>query len=189
MKDGSLNLRPSIQIQQIIITMNKSTYTLLVAGFLGLGMVACDQPAESGDATATEEVKIDTDVVKNDASAEGAIDPANAPAFTFEKETHDFGEIAQGEKVAYSFKFTNTGKTDLVISSAKGSCGCTVPEYSKDPVAPGAEGKIDVVFDSKGKSGGQNKKVTLVANTVPSQTILTITGNVIVPVTDEQQGS
>ena len=168
--------------------MNKKTYTLLVAGFLGLGVISCDQPAENAD-VAQEENQLDTEVVNNDASAEAEIDPANAPAFAFEKETHDFGEIAQGEKVSYSFKFTNTGKTDLVISSAKGSCGCTVPEYSKDPVPPGGEGKIDVIFDSKGKSGGQNKKVTLVANTVPSQKILTITGNVNVPITEDAAGS
>lgn len=168
--------------------MNKSTYTFLIAGLLGFSLISCNETADSNDsadAPAKEEAKIDTDVVKNDASAEGTVDPANAPAFTWEKEAHDFGEIAQGEKVAYSFKFTNTGKSDLIISSAKGSCGCTVPEYSKEPLAPGEEGKIDVVFDSKGKSGGQNKKVTIVANTVPNQAILTITGNVNVPVTEE----
>jgi hypothetical protein len=166
--------------------MNKRTYTFLMAGLLGFGLISCNETTDStSDTPEKEETKLDTDVVKNDASAEGNIDPANAPAFTWEVEAHDFGEIAQGEKVAYSFKFTNTGKSDLIISSAKGSCGCTVPEYSKDPVAPGADGKIDVVFDSKGKSGGQNKKVTLVANTVPSQAILTITGNVNVPVTEE----
>jgi hypothetical protein len=165
--------------------MNKSTYTFLIAGFLGFGLISCNESADSTDAPAKEEAQIDTDVVKNEASAEGPVDASNAPSFSWEKESHDFGEIAQGEKVAYSFKFTNNGKSDLIISSAKGSCGCTVPEYSKDPVAPGEEGKIDVVFDSKGKSGGQNKKVTLVANTVPNQAILTITGNVNVPVTDE----
>lgn len=166
-------------------TMNKIAYTFSLAVLLGFGLVSCNESAESTEGSANGEAKIDTEVVNNDASAEGTVDPANAPSFSWEKESHDFGEIAQGEKVSYSFKFTNSGKSDLVISSAKGSCGCTVPEYSKDPVPPGGSGKIDVVFDSKGKSGGQNKKVTIVSNTVPNQAILTITGNVNVPVTEE----
>lgn len=166
-------------------TMNKIAYTLSLAVLLGFGLISCNESAESSDSSTNQEAQIDTEVVKNDATSEGTVDPANAPSFSWEKESHDFGEIAQGEKVSYSFKFTNSGKSDLIISSAKGSCGCTVPEYSKDPVPPGGSGKIDVVFDSKGKSGGQNKKVTIVSNTVPNQAILTITGNVNVPVTEE----
>lgn len=133
---------------------------------------------------ATEE-QIDTDVVNNPATAENAegVDPnAAVPAFTFEKEAHDFGIIIQGEKVAYSFKFTNSGDADLIITSAKGSCGCTVPSYPVEPIAPGAEAVIDVVFDSDGKSGQQNKKITLVANTVPNTMVLAINGQVEVPV-------
>ncbi|MFT4681819.1 MAG: hypothetical protein ACI9YU_001671 [Flavobacteriales bacterium] len=179
-------MRP-IKNQITKYTMNKNIFSFLIVGLIGFGFVACNEPATEGsdEAAVTNETKIDTDVVKNDASAQAEVDPATAPAFSWEKESHDFGEIAQGEKVAYSFKFTNNGKSDLIISSAKGSCGCTVPEYSKEPLAPGQEGKIDVIFDSKGKSGAQNKKVTIVANTVPNQAILTIIGNVNVPVTEE----
>ena len=113
---------------------------------------------------------------------EGTATGVDVPEFTFEKEVHDFGTIVQGEKVAYAFKFKNTGKADLIITSAKGSCGCTVPEWPQDPVAPGAEGVIDVVFNSDGKSGQQNKKVTIVANTVPNTKVLAINGTVEVPV-------
>lgn len=123
---------------------------------------------------------IPTDVVNNPASADGKSDQ-DLPVFQFEKTTHDFGTIKQGEKVAYSYRFTNTGKKDLVISAASGSCGCTVPQYPKMPVPPGGEGVIDVTFDSAGKTGKQNKTITLVANTVPNTTILTITGEVLVP--------
>lgn len=128
-----------------------------------------------------DEKEITTDLVNIPASASVDSTSDQLPVFEFAGQTHDFGTITQGEKVSYSFRFKNSGKTDLIISSAKGSCGCTVPEYPKNPIAPGNEGKIDVVFDSDGKSGKQNKTITLVANTYPSTKMLTITGEIIVP--------
>jgi hypothetical protein len=159
--------------------MKKLAFVLI--GALAIYGCGSDKPAEA-------EGNLDTEVVNNPATAEGetaTMDPnAEVPEFTFEKEVHDFGTIVQGEKVAYSFKFKNTGKADLIITSAKGSCGCTVPEYPVEPIAPGAEGVIDVVFNSDGKSGQQNKKVTIVANTVPNTKVLAINGMVEVPVTE-----
>ena len=80
----------------------------------------------------------------------------------------------------YAFKFKNTGSEPLVISDAKGSCGCTVPDWPREPIAPGASGEIKVEFDSKGKGSEdgskQTKKVTVTANTNPTQSYLTITG-------------
>ncbi len=105
--------------------------------------------------------------------------PGDAPVFKFVKESFDFGQITDGEKVSYDFKFTNTGKSPLIITSATATCGCTVPDYPKAPVAPGAEGVIRVVFDSAGKLGMQNKVVTITANTVPETTELNILGNVV----------
>ena len=78
----------------------------------------------------------------------------------------------------YAFKFKNTGKVDLIISSAQGSCGCTVPQYPKQPLKPGTEATIDVTFDSAGKQGKQNKTVTLITNCIPSTKVLTIMGDV-----------
>ena len=106
------------------------------------------------------------------------VDPGNAPAFKFEKAVYDFGQITEGEKVSYDFKFKNIGKSPLIITSATATCGCTVPEYPKEPVAPGAEGIIRVVFNSAGKPGMQNKVVSITANTIPSNTELNILGNV-----------
>jgi hypothetical protein len=128
------------------------------------------------------EVKITTDLITNPATASGEEDHENLPRFEFAENTYDFGTISQGEMVSYSYKFKNVGKTDLIISSAKGSCGCTVPEYPKKPIPPGGEGKIEVVFDSEGKSGKQSKTVTLLANTYPATTILTISGEIKAPV-------
>ena len=91
---------------------------------------------------------------------------SNAPVMTFNKTIHDFGTIQEGERVETLFTFTNTGKSDLVIVDARGSCGCTVPEYPKNtPIAPGATGQIRVSFDSSNKPNLQQKTVTISANT------------------------
>jgi len=122
---------------------------------------------------------VSTDVINVPATATGSTTEAGAaPVITFSEEKHDFGAIEEGEKVSYSFVFKNTGGSDLVISSAQGSCGCTVPSYPQDPVKPGAEGKIDVSFNSAGKSGLTEKTVTLVTNCNPSTKILTISATV-----------
>jgi hypothetical protein len=108
-----------------------------------------------------------------------AVDGDALPIFTFDSEYHDFGKISEGEIVTHEFTFTNTGDAPLVITSARGSCGCTVPEYPRTPLAPGESGKITVSFDSGGRSGRQDKSVTLTANTVPNSKILKITSEVI----------
>jgi hypothetical protein len=145
-----------------------------------LGLAAVFSIYACGEKQPTEaEPQLDTEVVTSPATASG--DPESAPVMTFEKDVHDFGKIIQGEKVSYSFKFTNTGQSDLLITDAKGSCGCTVPEYPKNPVKPGEAGVIDVIFDSTGKTGQQNKKVTITANTVPNTVVIAINGTVEVP--------
>ena len=99
----------------------------------------------------------------------------------FDEESYDFGEISQGEKVEHRFTFTNKGDADLIISSATGSCGCTVPSYPKEPVKPGETSEILVVFDSNGKKGAQHKRVTVVANTNPNKTVIAVMTNVLAP--------
>ena len=105
------------------------------------------------------------------------------PTMSFADTLHDFGTINQGEKVSYTFKFKNTGNVDLVISSAVGSCGCTVPHYPKGTVKPGEDGQIDVTFDSSGKQGKVEKMVTLVTNCKPNTKILTIIADIQIPKT------
>lgn len=124
---------------------------------------------------------ISTDVVNIDESASGTPTDSHLPNFSFEKEAHDFGKIIQGEKVTHSFKFKNTGGSDLIIAAAQGSCGCTVPKFPRTPIAPGAEDIIDVTFDSDGKSGKVEKKISVTANTSPNIKVLTITAEVEVP--------
>jgi hypothetical protein len=103
---------------------------------------------------------------------------ADAPKVEFEKETYDFGIITPGEKVQYDFKFKNTGKTPLIITNATASCGCTVPEYPKQPVKPGEEALIKVVFNSEGKMGKQDKVVTMTSNANPEMSQLHLVGEI-----------
>ena len=95
----------------------------------------------------------------------------------FSKDMHEFGNVEVNSENKYSFNFTNSGNEPLKISNAKGSCGCTVPNWPKEPILPGKSGKIDVVFrPSKGQAGSkQTKTVTVSANTSPENTILKIT--------------
>ena len=109
------------------------------------------------------------------------IENKNGPDIKFEFESYDFGTIKQGESVTYDFSFTNTGKEPLIISEAHGSCGCTVPEWPKEPVAKGAKGKIHVVFNSTGKMGMQDKTVTITSNSKSGQKVLHLKGNVEAP--------
>lgn len=137
-------------------------------------LFACSENKESNDGL------IDTDVVHNPVTANEEVElTSELPKFKFEKEEHDFGVIIMGEKVSYTFKYRNVGKKDLVISYAKGSCGCTVPKYSKEPLKPGEEGYIEVIFDSSGRRGMQSKTITLRANTQPNTKKLKITGEVV----------
>jgi len=124
--------------------------------------------------------KIPSDVVNNPVSASGEKNN-DLPRISFDKMEHDFGKIIQGEKVTYNFKFKNSGNSDLLISQVHSSCGCTVPDYPHDPIKPGETGLIKVTFDSAGRTGIQNKAVTIVSNCQPNQTILKIKGKVIKP--------
>ena len=100
---------------------------------------------------------------------------SGTPVMTFDKTSHDFGVIKEGEKVTTSFGFTNTGDADLIIVDARGSCGCTVPQYPKNtPIAPGESGSIVVSFDSSNKPNMQQKTVTISANTASGRETLRI---------------
>jgi Protein of unknown function (DUF1573) len=87
------------------------------------------------------------------------------PSITWEKSEHDFGEINQGDKVHYTFRFINTGTEPLIITNVEVTCGCTVPKgWPRDPISPGNKGELEVMFNSSGKFGKQNKVVTVVSN-------------------------
>ena len=124
---------------------------------------------------------LSTDIVNNPNSAKGKADLSSLPFIKFEEEVHDFGKIIEGETVSYSFKFTNTGKSDLLIVDVSTSCGCTVPSFPKIPIHPGEQGVIKIAFSSAGKRGYQTKNIIVVANTQPNSTMIRIKAQVVSP--------
>jgi len=169
----------------------KFKFLFVAALALMVGLQACNQAsnkvkestknaAESTKKAANNAVDAVSNAANNAAAtAADAIDP-DQPTTTvsWDKEEHDFGNINEGDKVNTSFTFTNTGNEPLIISSAKGSCGCTVPKWPKEPIAPGGTGSIDVEFNSKNKPGRQTKTVTIQANTDPNPIRLKIKAEV-----------
>lgn len=127
------------------------------------------------------ENKIPTDVINNPSSAEGIDESANIPVITFEKKLHEFGSVIQGEIVSYNFKFTNTGNADLIIAKVSTSCGCTASNYPVDPIKPGESKMIEVKFDSKGRLGFQNKRISVMTNANPAKSELYIRADVFKP--------
>ena len=101
------------------------------------------------------------------------------PQIKFDTDNHDFGEVVEGEKVSYTFKFINTGKGPLLITGIASSCGCTVGEYTKDTIKPKAQGNVTVSFDSWKHVGFQQKSVTVNSNTNPAFQMLHIKAMVI----------
>jgi hypothetical protein len=102
----------------------------------------------------------------------------NPTSIKYESELYEFGTVNTGAKVRKVFKFTNTGENPLIITNAEASCGCTVPTWSKEPVAPGKSGEMLVIFDTAGKEGLQEKRITVTANTNPPVSFLIVKGTV-----------
>jgi hypothetical protein len=138
---------------------------------LGLSLVACKNTDN----------KLPANVISNPNTAEGFDHSINEPAVEFAKTEHDFGKVIQGEIVSYNFKFTNTGKADLLITEVTTSCGCTASHYPVDPIKPGETKKIVAEFNSEGRSGFQNKRITVLTNATPAKYLLHIRAEVIKP--------
>jgi len=164
--------------------MRKIQYVLFLA--FVVSFVACkgDQTAAgTTDAATTPSTDVTSTTVTpvtDPNSPPAAVPTGPTTTVQFDNDTYDYGTVTEGEMVNYSFKFKNTGNEPLIISDAKGSCGCTVPDWPREPIAPGKTGEIKVAFDSKGKGSDdgsvQSKRVTITANTDPVQTYLTVKG-------------
>jgi hypothetical protein len=102
-------------------------------------------------------------------------------SISFASPVHDFGPVMQNSVNTYAFAFTNTGRHPLVITTAIGSCGCTAPEYPKQPVPPGGTGEIRVVYKPGAQEGHQSKTISVQSNTDPSPVVLRITAEVQKP--------
>lgn len=114
-------------------------------------------------------------------SQEVELDPANGPIITFSEKMFQFGEINQGDIVEHIFIFENTGNAPLILSDVKVTCGCTVPSWPKDPIASGESAEMQVRFNSRGKSGAQNKIITIISNAQNSTEKIRIVSQVKLP--------
>jgi hypothetical protein len=101
-----------------------------------------------------------------------------AASISFDKKEYDFGTVNEGDIVETSYLVTNSGKTDLVITNAQASCGCTVPVWPKNPIKPGSTGEVKVKFNTSGKPNRQQKTITLTTNTESGREVLTLKGSV-----------
>ena len=107
------------------------------------------------------------------------LERSDIPEMSFKKKVHDFKDVFEGEKVEHKFRFTNTGTSELVISSVNTSCGCTISDYPKKPLKPKESSYIKVIFDSKNKNGFFHKAIEVRANTFPNKHVLEIIGKVL----------
>lgn len=155
----------------------KKIIALLVLS-LGLMTISCNE-------NAAKKIKSENLELAKERDEEIKI---GGPKLKFDKTEHDFGVINEGDVVETVFSFTNSGKSELIITSAKGSCGCTVPEWPKEPIMPGESGEIKVKFNSDRRPNLQQKQITLVTNTGQGKEILKIKAQVT-PKSKVQQNS
>lgn len=105
---------------------------------------------------------------------------SSGASINWDKSTHDFGDVFQGDKVEHTFRFTNTGNKDLVITNVEVTCGCTTPKgWPRDPIAPGGSGELTIAFNSAGKIGKQNKVITITSNSVGTLNQVMFTATVL----------
>ena len=151
--------------------MYKVIYQSVIV-FLVWGCVACsNQNKEEFDST----------IVNIPVSAEEKNDKTRMPKLEFEQTQHDFGNLIQGEKVSFTYKFKNIGNATLVISAVIPGCNCTVAKFTQIPVAPGETGSVTVNFNTETKKGLVSSHVVVQANTYPADTRLSFTANVGLP--------
>lgn len=125
---------------------------------------------------------ITPDDIRFPASGYEKADTKDHPVMRFDRTHIDMGTIVQGTQFTDRYTFTNTGRSALVITDVRGSCGCTVSkDWPRQPIKPGEKASIEVSFDSEGRTGRQDKTVTVVANTSPPSTVLTLGGEVVGP--------
>ncbi len=116
-------------------------------------------------------------VAQNDVAKEKKSKKVKTPEITFVKLVHDYGQIEQGANGECEFEFKNTGKADLILTNCRSSCGCTVPSWPKDPIAPGKKAVIKVKYNTN-RIGQINKSITVESNAVNDRVVLKITGNI-----------
>ena len=147
-------------------------------------LIGCNANATENKDNGLQEVRLDdkasnADIVRLPIAADGKMDASNMAKIQFDTTSHDFGTITEGSVIKYVYKFKNMGAVPLVISDIQTSCGCTVTEWQHVPIAVGASSEVKVQFNSEGKDGVQEKPIHVIANTLPNETVLMLSGKVI----------
>lgn len=165
----------------------KKTLSIIALSIIGFGLVSCkkeNKETQSTDAVATDSTATTTtpaDSTVAPVSTETAAAPvSNQPLTTIalSESNFDFGQIKKGDKVQHVYEVTNTGTNPLVISEVKPGCGCTAPDFTKEPIMPGKKGKITLHFDSTNFDGAVNKYADVFANVEKAPIKLTFTANI-----------
>ena len=141
--------------------------TFFSALFITISCANSDAKAKINEENLEEAKSRDTEIKKG------------AATIAFDKVEYNFGTVNEGDIVETTFKVTNAGKTDLIITNAQASCGCTVPTWPKDPIKPGDSADIEVSFNTSGKPNRQSKSITLTTNTESGMETLILKGSVI----------
>lgn len=142
-------------------------------------VISCKKEQQETPVAPNTALDTNTPLIEQPTNEEVNAASAKMTEMTFSEMAHNFGVIPPTESVSHVFKFTNTGKNDLLIASAKGSCGCTVPEYPKEPIPPGKTGTMKVTFSPKGKNGPQHKTVNVMANVPNGGMVLNIEADIL----------
>ena len=117
-----------------------------------------------------------SELIKNPISADKELDTVNIPKLFFPESRYNFGTVSEGDSVIHNFSFYNRGNAPLLITNVASSCGCTVPKLYKSKLEPGDSSILRVVFNTKDKINEQEKKITIYANTFPTETEIILTG-------------
>lgn len=167
----------------------KKTLSIIALSVIGFGFVSCKKENKETTGTETTSAMDSTAASIAPATGDSAVAPASteatAPAsnqplttIALSESNFDFGKIKKGDKVEHIYEITNTGTNPLVISEVKPGCGCTAPDFTKEPIMPGKKGKITLHFDSTNFDGNVNKYADVFANVEKAPIKLTFTANI-----------
>ncbi|MBE4947158.1 DUF1573 domain-containing protein [Chryseobacterium culicis] len=165
----------------------KKTLSIIALSIIGFGLVSCkkeNKETQSTETAATDSASVvaplTTDSVAAPAAGEAAAPVSNEPSTSvaLSENSFDFGKIKKGDKVEHVYEITNTGKNPLIISEVKPGCGCTAPDFTKEPIMPGKKGKVTLHFDSSSFDGNVQKYADVFANVEKAPIRLTFTANI-----------
>lgn len=166
----------------------KKTLSIIALSIIGFGLVSCkkeNKETQSADAVTTDSTVAGTPAPTDSAAAPVTTEATAAPvsnepstSIALSESNFDFGKIKKGDKVEHVYEVTNTGKNPLVISEVKPGCGCTAPDFTKEPIMPGKKGKITLHFDSSNFDGNVQKYADVFANVEKAPIKLTFTANI-----------